>query len=128
MRTGLFATLVLMTLCGAALPVSVVAQTSQDERAQLWAALHRTLPSKSISVIDVYGENPSLTEVLFRSNGQTWLFSRASGELFFIQHAKLLPPGLVKAITFERSPASPGKGFFVLWQGGAEVLRIGGSE
>lgn len=117
----------LLFLLGMSLCAFAFAQPSQEERTKLWSALHRALPGKNISAIDLYCENPSLTEVLFRSNGQTWLFSSSSDELSLVQHAKAIPSG-VNAITFERSPAHLGRGFFVLWHSGMDVLHIGSKE
>ena len=44
------------------------------KRAALWQALLKALPEK-YKEIDVYAENPSLSQVLFRSQGTTLTFS-----------------------------------------------------
>jgi len=92
------------------------------KRAALWQALLKALPEK-YKEIDVYAENPSLSQVLFRSQGTTLTFSLKTGKVEPVLHMKLLRK--VNRITFEQNKHG---GWFVLWYYGEKELEISADE
>src|SRR5262245_33892928 len=84
------------------------------KRAALWQALEKSLPNK-YQQIDAYAEDASLTRVLFRSQGDTLLFSLKTGKVEEVPHMKAL--GNINRITFEEDK---GGGHFVLWYDGRQ--------
>ena len=103
---------------------STARASSHDSRTELWAALIQAFPNAAH--IDAYAENPSLTAVLFRSSGQTLLFSLPSRSVTVVSHAKVV--GRVNSITFERGIEHSLAFWYVLRLNGQEVLRIGAKE
>lgn len=91
-------------------------------REVLWKALLKALPEK-YREIDVYAENPSLTQVVFRSQGTTLTFSLATGKVEPVLHMKVLLK--VNRITFEKNKIG---GWFVLWYYGQRELEIGADD
>ncbi|MFO0880409.1 MAG: hypothetical protein U0840_23940 [Gemmataceae bacterium] len=92
------------------------------KRAALWQALLKALPEK-YREIDVYAENPSLTQVLFRSKGTTCLFSLRTGKVEPVLHMKLLPR--INRITYEQNKVAS---FYALWYYGTMELSISADE
>ncbi|SRR5258708_2920424 len=91
------------------------------KREALWQALQaldKALPKK-YREIDAYAENPSLTQVLFRSQGMTLTFSLKTGKVEVVPHMKALAN--VNRITFEKSE---GGREFALWYNGRQELTI----
>ncbi|TXI75420.1 MAG: hypothetical protein E6Q43_03490 [Dokdonella sp.] len=93
-------------------------------RPALWTALNKARQRVRMPAIDLYAENPSLTEVLFRADNRTWLFFANTRELKQVMHAKMVSG--VNAITDEPDSSGGVGGSYVLWQDGVEQLRIGG--
>jgi hypothetical protein len=97
------------------------ARREEARREALWAALFKACP-KEAQDINVYAENDSLTQVCFRSGGQTMLFSLRTGRAEPVHHMKALPRGSVNRITyFSRGPDD---GAFILWSNGKHQLSI----
>lgn len=92
------------------------------KRALLWQALLKALPEK-YKKIDVYAENSSLSQVLFRSQGTTLTFSLKTGKVEPVLHMKLLPK--INRITVEQNKNG---GWFVLWYYGQRELEISADE
>jgi hypothetical protein len=92
------------------------------KRAALWQALLKALPKK-YKEIDVYAENPSLSQVLFRSQGTTLTFSLKTGKVEPVLHMKAIPK--VNRITFEQNKNG---GWFVLWYYGQRELEFSADE
>jgi hypothetical protein len=91
----------------------------QDKkRAALWQALGKALP-KEYREIDVYAENSSLSQILFRSRGTTLTFSLQTGKVEPVLHMKALPR--INRITFEQNKSG---GYFALWANGQRELTI----
>lgn len=90
------------------------------KRAALWQALHKALPEK-YKKISVYAENPSLSEVVLRSQGTTLLFSLKTGKVEEVLHGKALVT--INRITFGESKLGGG-GYFALWYNGRRELTI----
>jgi hypothetical protein len=88
------------------------------KREALWQALEKALPEK-YREIDVHAENPSLTQVLFRSQGMTLTFSLKTGKVEEVPHMKALAK--INRITFEESQ---GGGDFALWHNGRRELTV----
>lgn len=93
-----------------------------EKRAALWKALHKALPKK-YKKIDVYAENSSLSEVLFRSQGTTLRFSLRTGKVEPVLHMKALPK--INRITYEKREAG---GSYALWYNGHRELTISADE
>lgn len=106
--------------------VARAAEVEENEegkkRAALWKALGKALPEK-YREIDVYAENPSLGQVVFRSHGTTLTFSLKTGKVEPVLHMKVLPK--INRITFEQNKNG---GWFVLWYYGQRELEIGADE
>jgi hypothetical protein len=106
--------------------VATVAYSQADDgvkRQKLWAQLMSGLPN-TISRIDVYAEDTSLSAICFRSQGVTYLFDGTSNRLSPVEHAKALPKGSVNQITFVAHRDRPG-GAFILWSNGQRQLSVG---
>lgn len=88
------------------------------------AALNKARQRMNMPAIVLNAENPSLTEVLFRVDNQTWLLPANTQELKQVTNAKVVSG--VNAITYEPEPGVGGGGSYVLWRDGVEQLRIGG--
>jgi len=92
------------------------------QRERLWEALFRVCP-KEYRDIEVYAENPSLTQVCFWSNGRTLLFNRDQNSVTFVDPAYPIEKE-INRITFE--PGADGSfGMFVLWHNAEPQLSIG---
>jgi len=92
-------------------------EENDKKRAELWTALRKDFPNGEI---DVYVENPSLTQVAFRSGGATMRFNLKSGKAGHVNHMKGL--GRINRITFcERSD---GICWYILWLDGDSELLI----
>jgi hypothetical protein len=119
MQPVVSASLLLVLACVAPGPGGRAADPDKAEevakkRQALWQALGKALPEK-YKTIDVYAEDPSLTEVLFRSQGVTLRFSLRTGKVREVPHMKAVSK--VNCITFEG-------GAFVLWYNGQRELTI----
>ena len=91
-----------------------------EQPAPHWLALLRVLPEKYRN-IEVYAENPSRTLILFRSAGETVVFSVAKSTLQTIPHQVAV--GRVNRITFEARPPDMATGF-ILWLDGIPLVTI----
>ena len=98
------------------------ADKADKKRQELWQALEKALPKK-YQPIEAYAENPSLTVVLFRSQGATLRFSFKTRKVEQVQHMKLL--GRINRITFEERKD---EGAWVLWYNGQRELTIAETE
>jgi hypothetical protein len=103
-------------------PRQGVGATTARGRSKVWQALLKAWPYKE-NKIDLYAENPSSTEVCFRSRGQTYLFTLRTGKAQLVEHAKVIAPD-INCITFEKG--NRGLGAFILWHYGDAQLSIGG--
>ena len=88
------------------------------KRSALWQALWKALPEK-YKEIDVYAENSSLSQVLFRSQGTTLTFSLQTGKVEEVHHMKALFK--INRITYEQREAG---GYYALWYNGQRELTI----
>ncbi len=96
------------------------------KRKTLWLEFGKARPADvTWQSITVYAENPSLTKICFRANGVTYIFDLATKETKPVQHAKVLPGGLINSITFVTSQDGA-SGAFILWSNGQLELSIGG--
>ena len=95
-----------------------------EQRTKLWQALLKSWSSKE-KKIEVYAENPTCTEVCFRSDGQTYLFTTRTGKVHHVEHAKVIAPE-INCITYE--PGKGGLGAFILWHSGDRQLAVGADE
>ena len=103
---------------------SRTSQATESQRAALWKAFGRALPDGiTWEAIDVYAENPSLSQICFRARGGTYLFDLTTRKTQPVLHAKALPDRSVNAITFLESAAEAGS-VFILWSNGARQLSI----
>ena len=106
-----------------------VAGAADDEKGTRKAKADSTLAGAGESLarkykeIDVYAENPSLSQVLFRSQGTTLTFSLKTGQVEPVLHMKVLPK--INRITFEQNKNG---GWFVLWYYGQRELEINADE
>jgi hypothetical protein len=91
---------------------------ADKKREELWKALTKALPTK-YNEIDAYAENPSLTEVLFYSQGAVLKFSLEGAKLEEIQMMKRL--GRINSITFEKRDNG---GNWILWLNGQREAVI----
>ena len=87
----------------------------------MWRSLLAVWPTAD-KKIDVYAENVSLTQIFFRSEGKTFLFTIETGKAQEVNHAKMLPRE-INRITWE--PGKANVAFFVLWYYGRRELEIG---
>jgi hypothetical protein len=90
-------------------------------RSAAWPALLKAWPYQQ-KKIEVYAENPSGTEICFRSGGQTYLFTIRTGKAHLVEHAKVIAPE-INCITFEKGNGALGG--FVLWHYGEAQLSVG---
>ena len=91
-------------------------ESEAEKRAALWKAFAEA----SRDDVRVYAENPSLTEICYRTGGKTMLFSSKRGAVEQVMHAKQVP--FVNRITYE---TIGGRAAYILWYNGAEQLRVG---
>lgn len=103
-----------------------VSLTENEKRRILWEAFFKKKPGKILK-IDVYGENPSLTAVCFRSMGVTYLFDLRTNRFSPVNHAKLLPKGSVNNIIFLKDKKTS-LGAFILSYNGSLQLSISAIE
>lgn len=89
-----------------------------QKRTALWQALLGALPEK-YKEIDVYAENDSLSQVLFRSQGTTLVFSLRTGKVEVVPHMKALFK--INRITFDEHKAGP---YYALWYNGRLELTF----
>ncbi|HEY7544316.1 MAG TPA: hypothetical protein VID27_05510 [Blastocatellia bacterium] len=95
-------------------------QTDENEkRKALWKALLEACPQE-YREIDVYAENPSLTQVCFRSKNRTFFFDIRRQKVEEQLHAKML--GRINRITFREQGSSRA---FILWYCGEQELSLG---
>ena len=92
-------------------------EEDDKKRAELWAALRKDFPQDEI---DVYTENPSLTEVAFRSGRATMRFFLKTGKAGRIEHMKGLR--WINRITF--CEQARGGHWYILWLDGDSELLI----
>ena len=101
-------------------PVNV--DDTDKKRVALWEALEKALP-KEYAQIDVCAENPSLTAIVFRSEGVTLQFTLKSGKVEVVHHMKSL--GRINRITFRENESG---GAWILWLNGRHELSISGDK
>jgi len=105
----------------AAMPDDKTSQLHPDEsekRKALWKALLEALPEK-YREIDVYAENPALTQVCFRSKNATLLFNIQRQKVEEQNHAKMLPR--INRITYREVNSG---GVFLFWCYGQLELSL----
>jgi hypothetical protein len=104
---------------------ALVEQSSEvidKKRARLWDCLRKAFPKGEI---EVYAENPSVTEVIFRSpNKGTMGFSLETEKVGKVMHMKALRR--VNCITFGKD--SGGGNHYVLWLDGGNQLVLYANE
>ncbi len=101
-----------------AVELLLTVRPAKGQHDTLWQALAKALPKKD-QEIDVYAENPSLTVVVFRSQGAILMFSLRTGKVEEVPNVKT--PARINRITFEKGE---GRGEFVLWHNGQRELAI----
>ena len=127
-RFGFFLTLLSIMLFISATEKKI-ASTSVDKsgkvqldegakRNALWNALMEACP-EAYRKIEVYAENPDLTQVCFRSKNVTLIFDINTRKVEVQQFAKGLPP--INRITYRENNSG---GVFILWYDGQQELSI----
>jgi hypothetical protein len=90
-----------------------------EKRKALWKALMEACPQE-YREIDVYAENPALTQVCFRSKGVTLFFDIHRQQVEVQNHAKMLPR--INRITYCETDSG---GVFLFWCYGQVELSLG---
>jgi hypothetical protein len=90
-----------------------------EKRKALWKALMDACPQE-YREIDVYAENPALTQVCFRSKGVTLFFDIHRQQVEVQNHAKMLPR--INRITYCETDSG---GVFLFWCYGQLELSLG---
>lgn len=96
-----------------------VQSEESEKRTALWQALMEACPQE-YREIEVYGENPALTQVCFRSKGVTLLFDARREKVEVQNHVKMLPR--INRVTYREDASG---GVFLLWYYGQLELSLG---
>ena len=111
-------------------PILEADQASDDKRDQLWGVFYPALVEElgKETEIQVYAENAELTKIcLIIKGGGLYVFSKSSGKIKKVNHAKKINYSSINRITHEIEKLENGleASHFKLWGNKSVVLSLG---